>query len=126
MCPAGLSGDTAVLVVTALTFRRRWAGAAHPVVVTGRQRLQIRTSPSRPPGSRKNMLWTEPKSLTVPSLAPALTNRLRIVANASGDADSATDDLFKAEVAAARAQSYAGSMAATSPRPRRTVTNPAV
>jgi len=56
------------------------------------------------------MLWTEPKSLTVPSLAPALTNRLRIVANASGDADSATDDLFKAEVAAARAQSYATRM----------------
>ena len=27
------------------------------------------------------MLWTDPKSLTVPSLAPALTNRSRIVAN---------------------------------------------
>ena len=60
MCPAGLSGDTAVLVVTALTLRRGRAGAAHPVVVTGRQRLAIRplerTSPSRPSGSRKNML----------------------------------------------------------------------
>jgi len=44
------------------------------------------TSPSRPSGSRKKMLSAPPKSLTVPSLAPASTSRSRMVSKASAEA----------------------------------------